>query len=262
MDALDADRIRGALDAGTAGWLRSLEVFESIDSTNAELMRRAATATVDGAVALAEHQSSGRGRRGRSWTTPRGRSIALSIGQRIETPAARLGPLSLVVGVAAATALERRGVPDVKLKWPNDLVLEERKLGGVLIEVVPLRQPTETVIGIGINVVRTAELDAVEAAVATIDDVLASPDRNALVALLISEVHAATERFASAGFGAFRDAWSARNLHAGRRVRVSSLAATVEGVVLGVAEQGELMLDTGSEVRLINAGEVSLREPS
>jgi BirA family biotin operon repressor/biotin-[acetyl-CoA-carboxylase] ligase len=261
VDALDADRIRDFLDAATSRWLLSIEVFETIDSTNSYLMRKASVGAVDGQICLAEHQTSGRGRRGRTWTTPRSRSIALSIGHRVDTPHARLGALSLVVGLAGAIALERIGLSQVGLKWPNDLFLRDAKVGGILIEVVPLKRPVEAVIGVGLNVVRTVELEAVETPVASIDDVLGDVDRNRLAALLIAEIHEAACRFAAHGFTVFRDAWNARNVHAGCRVQVSAPRSLVEGIVLGVDEQGQLMLDTGAEVRAINAGEVSLRAP-
>jgi len=259
MSPLDANRIRAALDADALGWLASLEVFDSIDSTNSHLMRKASSASIDGCVSLAEHQSSGRGRRGRSWTTARGRNVALSIGHRIDVPAPQLGALSLVVGVACAAALARAGLPGVRLKWPNDLLLDEKKLGGVLIEVVPQKQPLETIIGIGINVARSSELESVGVPVASIDDVHRDIERNALVAALIGAVHRAASEFVTRGFAAFRTAWNGLNAHAGRTVRVTTPTTVVEGTVLGVAEQGELMLQTGDEVRLVNAGEVTLR---
>jgi BirA family biotin operon repressor/biotin-[acetyl-CoA-carboxylase] ligase len=259
MAALDAHEIRRHLPDGAGRWLTQLEVFETIDSTNTHLMANASVESVAGRAAVAEHQSAGRGRRGRAWKSPHGQSIALSLGTHVEVPATRLGAVSLVVGLAVVRALDRCGVVGVGLKWPNDVVLNGAKLGGILIEVVPARQPCEVVIGVGINVARDPELVAVVDPVATISDVVATIDRNLVVARLIESIHGHVRRFEAEGFAPFRGAWQAANVHRDARVAVLLGEARIEGRVLGVGEAGELVLGTAEGERRFTSGEVSLR---
>jgi BirA family biotin operon repressor/biotin-[acetyl-CoA-carboxylase] ligase len=255
----DPTRIRRGLPESTDRWLASLEVFESISSTNSYLLAKAAREHVDGHVCIAEYQTAGRGRRGRSWVSPRGGSIAMSLTHRVAVPLARLGAMSLVTGVGAALALDRSGVSGVGLKWPNDLYLAGAKLGGILIEVVPAVQPPLTVIGIGLNLERgAAELAALADPIAAVGDI-AGPDRDELCAALIDCIHSHVLRFETEGFAPFRAEFGRRDVYAGRAVTVAAGLETVTGVVAGVGEDGELLLETGSGPRRIGSGEVTLR---
>ena len=259
-DRLDPDRIRDGLSPAARGWLSRIDVFESIGSTNTHLMGLADAAEIDGHICLAEHQFAGRGRRGRSWTTPRGESLALSVGHRLDVAPARLGALSLVVGLAVASALERCGVTRVGLKWPNDIIHDEAKLGGILIEVVPLKVPAVTVIGVGINISRGSQaLASVETPVAVTDDAVPGLDRNVVASALIDAVHEFAVLFERFGFGRFHAAWDALNVHADRRVTITSGTDRVDGTVRGVTESGELIIETAAGTRSFNSGEVSLR---
>ena len=138
--ALDRDSILAQLSRASRGWLRELRVHAEIDSTNSHLIARAANETIDGVACIAERQTGGRGRRGRTWLTPPGSNIALSLGKSISIPISEVAPLSLVVGLAAVNALARVGVNDVKLKWPNDVLLNGAKVGGILIELAGYRE--------------------------------------------------------------------------------------------------------------------------
>jgi len=259
MMPLAAERIRSRLSDVASRWLGRLEVFETIDSTNSHLMNRADRETIDGHAVLAEHQSAGRGRRGRTWKTPRGQSIALSLGVQIDVPAARLGAVSLVTGLAVASALEQCGVQGVGLKWPNDIFLRGAKLGGILIELVPLRQPPVAVIGVGINVARDPELSEVADPVAAIADTGAEVDRNLLAARLIESIRGHVRRFEVEGFAPFRRPWHDRNVHRDATVAILLGDARIEGRVRGVGESGELVLATADGERRFTSGEVSLR---
>ena len=132
LDLLDTHAIRSGLPASDAAGLASCEVAWEIDSTNAELLRRHATAGVQ--VLLAESQTAGRGRRGRAWASPLAAHLYLSLQRRFDGGVAALSGLSIAVGVAAAEALRALGFAQVGLKWPNDLLAGDRKLGGILIE--------------------------------------------------------------------------------------------------------------------------------
>src|SRR5690606_35740726 len=194
MELLDADAIAARLDPAQRGALASLEVAWSLDSTNSELLRRQ-TPETGAAVLLAERQSGGRGRRGRSWASPLAANIYLSLPRRFGGGLARLPGLSLVAGVASAEALHALGFGAVRLKWPNDLVVADpghglRKLGGLLVEGGgEAGGPARAVIGLGLNV---AMPDGTAADIGQPWTDLASlaggqaPSRNAVVAALLS----------------------------------------------------------------------------
>ena len=141
FEPLEATAIEGHLSPDVQRWVRELRIHQEIDSTNTHLVRRASTESIDGIICLAESQTSGRGRRGRTWLTPTGQSIAISLGQSLGVPVAEVGPLSLVVGIGVAVSLQKMGVEDVRLKWPNDILLDGAKAGGILIEFPMRRTP-------------------------------------------------------------------------------------------------------------------------
>jgi BirA family biotin operon repressor/biotin-[acetyl-CoA-carboxylase] ligase len=257
---LDRALILAGLSPDARRWAREITVHLEIDSTNSHLMSRAATEEVDGVVCIAERQTSGRGRRGRTWLTPAGGSIALSLGRHLSVAIAEIAPLSLVVGVAVANAMERLGVSGVSLKWPNDVLLDGVKVGGILIELAGIADPLKVVIGVGINVGSGAEVSARLGM--PVGDVLARRhdiSRNDLVAELINNIHELTAKFESEGFSAMRADWEALHAHQNRTVRIISANETVEGIARGVTAGGELVLETPSGIRHFSGGEVSLR---
>ena len=259
LDLLDAAAIHAAI-SGRAQ-LSSLDIFPRIDSTNAFLLND--VRPIDGElmrVALAEQQTAGRGRRGRAWASPFARNIYCSVKRQFPCGLEGLSGLSLVVGLAIAEALQALGIPDVQLKWPNDLRAGGKKLGGVLIELAgDAGGPCTAVIGFGINVRMPAS--------ATIDQpwtdlqALASqlPSRNTLVAAILVHLDRALTTFAQQGFAPFAAAWSARDEFRGKPVRMLGLNIEQVGIAAGVDARGALLLETPDGVRPIVAGEVSLR---
>jgi len=244
----------------------SVEVIYECGSTNTVLAERlAAHAVPSGTVIACEHQTAGRGRRGRTWVSEGGGSLAFSLlwrfGRR-NGPAALSG-LSLSVAVAVAQSLEQMGFAGIALKWPNDLLHDGAKLGGILVEV---SAPGNAIIGIGLNVQLPPDFAAtlgrpVTDLAAMTEGRFVLPDRTTLLVGVLSELAAAMERHDREGFAAFRAAWQSRHAHQGQRVSMlrddRSIAA--EGVATGVAEDGALLLRTASGVERIHSGEVSLR---
>ena len=262
IEPLAAPTIRAALTAETAAWLQCLDIRQTIDSTNTALLERAAKQPIDGNVLTAEAQTAGRGRRGREWLSPFGRNLAVSIGFRSQQPPARLGALSLVVGLAVRQALLDAGVEGVELKWPNDVLLQGRKLGGILIELVRATVPVEVVIGIGVNIGGRATIAArVDQSVADVAEQIARPVRNELLARLLNHVVASCQRFEGVGFGPFRKAWQDAHRYQGTNVVVTKAgsADATAGTVLGVTAGGALLLRTPAGVEEFNSGEVTLR---
>jgi BirA family biotin operon repressor/biotin-[acetyl-CoA-carboxylase] ligase len=250
---------------GAAACRFDIDLLAECGSTNAELLARAGAAAPSGTVVVAERQTAGRGRMGRDWLAAPGDSLTFSLLWRL-APGTNLAGLSLAVGVAVARALEKVGVTegnprgtgdtaDIRLKWPNDVLKDGRKLAGILIE---LQSNTTAVIGIGLNLRLP---DAMPAAMRETSAALdAEIDANKLLAALLVELLPVIDGFAGGGFAALRDEWLARHAWAGKPVRVlASPGAAVEGICAGVAEDGALLLETAAGVQRILSGDVSLR---
>ena len=260
IELLDANAIRAQLGGAAGAWLKTLEVFPHIGSTNTELMQRAAGGAIDGTVLLAEAQTAGRGRRGRQWASPFARNLALSLGIRIRRPLEEIGAVSLAVGVAVARTLAAAGVPGVTLKWPNDVLADERKLCGILIELPGAAAPPEVVVGIGVNMGSAATLaHRVEQPIADVLEHVPQASRNAIAGLLIDAVFSLCRRFEADGFAAIKPAYEALHGFHGRPARIVTGAETFEGTVVGVDLDGALRFRGAAGERAFSAGEVSLR---
>ena len=265
FEALDADAIRAQL--GRAGFaaalrrrLRNIAVHWRIDSTNAELLRNAATGAPALSICLAEMQSAGRGRRGRTWVSPLGANIYFSLLQRFEGGMGTLSGLSLAAGVAVAQALEDCGAAGIGLKWPNDLIVDGRKLAGILVEAGgEFLGPCFAVIGIGINLRLPGGVDTGQPAIdlARICDTL--PSRNRVVARVAARLVEALDRFAADGFGAFAKAYAAHDALAGRPVRVHTAQGVRDGIADGVDARGALRVRHGATPAVYDSADVSVR---
>ena len=259
FDPLVPGAIQQALSRQAASWLQRLDVHPVIGSTNAELMAEAQQRSVDGCVSMAELQLRGRGRRGRRWSSPFGANLAISIGVALDRPASALGGVSLVVGLAVLDVLEALEVSDLSLKWPNDILLGDAKLGGILIEMVR-RNGIELVVGIGLNVVLPEPIRAVlPPGVADLSHTTPLPSRSFLAGRVISSVTQFVHEFERMGFAPFRPAFDARHRYRGRHCRVLQGDRSIQGIVTGVGDDGELILQTSEGLRTFHGGEVSLR---
>ncbi|HTP47746.1 MAG TPA: biotin--[acetyl-CoA-carboxylase] ligase [Casimicrobiaceae bacterium] len=257
---LDRRVIAAAMGRGTK---LGVEVVEQIDSTNTELMRRAPRQDIHRHALAAEAQSAGRGRRGRAWKTIAGASLTFSLGWRFARGAGRLSGLTLAVGLAVARALGASGFANIELKWPNDIMCGDAKLGGILVELAgEARGPATAVIGVGLNVVLPAasrrEIDQVVTDLASVSRRRAI-DRNRLLARILRELEAMLETFETEGFAPLRAAWQRR--HALQKLRVRVLlpnGGSARGAVVGVDADGALVLASGGRRLRFASGEVSL----
>jgi BirA family biotin operon repressor/biotin-[acetyl-CoA-carboxylase] ligase len=229
-----------------------VDVIAECDSTNTLLMARADSAP-SGTVLVAECQTAGRGRMGRSWLAEPGASLTFSLLWRLPRGTAPSG-LSLAAGVAIAEALLDLGFDGVALKWPNDILRDGKKLGGILIELAS----STAVIGLGLNLRLPADLpDDVKASASSLD---CDVDRNALLARVLTSLHGVLEAFGVGGFAALRERWLALDAYAGAPVHIlSEFSAPLEGRCVGVDADGALLLDTVGGVQRIISGDVSLR---
>jgi len=257
---LDAERIIQFLSEDCRDrW--EWQVASEIDSTNAEAHRLIGKLGPRALACTSEQQRSGRGRRGRTWVSPYGQNIYLTVVEPFQAGAQALEGLSLVVGLALVQALEEAGYPGCQLKWPNDVLLGDRKLAGILIEIAgDLSSDCVAVIGVGVNVLmsRSVQIDQQWTSL-FLSDRSGELDRNKLIALFMSRLHSMLVEFRREGFSPFVSVWSERDAWIGRAVRVVSGDNAVEGINLGVTDTGALRLSTQAGEVTMHGGEVSLR---
>ncbi len=266
VELLDAAAIQQALTEPAKAWLQQLHLFPAIGSTNTWMMEALAQQSLPqpglaGLVALAECQLAGRGRRGRAWRSPLGSNLALSMGFSLSLPVAELGGLSLVVGMAAVDALDPDGRLGLQLKWPNDVLLEGRKLAGILVEVAHRKGVSEVCVGIGVNWQIPAEVrQLIDQPVAQVSEFAPGLGRNAGAGLLISRLVEFVQAFAKRGFGVMRPHYDNIHAYQGLSCRVIGPQSAIDGTVLGVSDGGELRLQTAEGEQIFSSGEVSLRK--
>ena len=264
-DALDAAKIRERLAPEVRDHVRSVEAAWSTASTNSVLLGRANPPSATSEVFLAEYQTAGRGRRGREWLASPGGAICLSLSWTFREVPRDLGALSLGMGVCTLRALRELGVAGAGLKWPNDLLLGERKFGGVLIELrAESAGPACVVIGIGVNMALGAALlqRIAETGIAATDlksAGLAEPSRNSVAAALVSACLRGLLVFEREGLKPFIEEWRAADALRGRPVDVTAAEGIAHGVARGVDVHGALLVETPQGVRRFIAGDVTLR---
>jgi BirA family biotin operon repressor/biotin-[acetyl-CoA-carboxylase] ligase len=264
-EPLDPARIRERLARHVRDHVRSIEAAWSIPSTNARLLERANPPSGTSEVLLAEYQSAGRGRRGRAWIAPPGGAICLSLSWTFREVPPDLAALSLVIGVCALRVVRELEVQGAALKWPNDLLIGERKLAGVLIELrAESAGPACVVIGIGLNVALGSEFlqriaEAGTAATDLASAGLVAPSRNALAAALVSECVPGLMQFEREGLKPFLEEWRAADALRGRAVNVSAPDGTARGVARGIDLHGALVLETPQGLRRFISGDVTVR---
>lgn len=260
IERLDAARIRAALAASTKAALADLRIVSVIDSTNAALRAEAATLH-SGAVLLAEAQTAGRGRRGRSWASPFAAGFLGSVFWRFERGLADLGGLSLALGISLAEAWRAQGI-DVRVKWPNDLWIDGAKLAGLLVEAGgEFHGPSHVVVGLGLNIALPAALrSGLDQAVTDLHAHLPqSMARNRVVAICLDALHAALAQFEREGFAPFVARWPAVDALAARAVSVQETQRSWDGVACGIDDRGRLQVRAGDNLHAVDAGEISIR---
>ena len=260
VEPLTNSRIRQLLDDAATSWIDTLEIVPVIASTNTALMTRAQDESINGHVLLAELQTQGRGRRGRKWISPFGRNVMLSFGFDLSTDTTNFGSVSLAMGVAVAKAIENVGEVSIQLKWPNDIYLHDRKLGGILIDLLNVGPPVQMLLGIGLNVYAAPDrLEHANAPAIALAQVTPRPNRHAVVSALLNEFVAAIEQYSQQGFSSFMAEWSKRDIYAGHLLCVDGLNEKIEGRSRGIDASGALQLETSEGIRKIIGGDVTIR---
>ena len=264
LDLLDKLLIDTAINQVARSCVYRIDILHSVESTNSYIMEHGTDN--GGNICLAEQQTAGRGRRGRTWASPYGKNLYLSCSWVFESGAAVLEGLSLAVGVALVRALETCNLGGVGLKWPNDLLWRGRKVAGVLLEVSgDATGHCQLVVGIGLNVsmsLRDADqitqpwVDLKEIALA--NDV-PLPTRNNIAAEVLNQLLPLLRDYAEEGFSAWRDDWMSLDAYRGREVRLTSGIKDEIGVARGVDSGGALLLERAGKIKKFSGGELSLR---
>ncbi len=264
---LSRERILSCLGVQAAAVGERLHICDSVDSTNLFLLRRAEQGEcLHGTICIAETQSAGRGRRGRSWVATPYANIMLSLGWQFHDDVRSVSGLSLAAAVALVRSLADFGVLGIQLKWPNDIVWQQQKLGGVLVETRHRAlDGVWVVVGVGLNVYLALEhARAIEQAwtdLTRITDALV--DRDCLAALVIRRLREMLEAYRCGGFGSFRDEWESLHTCQGQRVSVLRDGVTTSARVLGTTDDGALRVrEEGGPIRTYYSGEISLRTTS
>lgn len=254
IQLLDETLIKSQIESGT------IAVLPVIDSTNQYLLERLDTLQ-SGDACIAEYQQAGRGRRGRQWFSPFGANLYLSMYWRLEQgPAAAIG-LSLVIGIVMAEVLRGLGARDVRVKWPNDLYLNDRKLAGILVELTgKTGDAAQIVIGAGINLaMRNVAADVINQGWINLQEAGINIDRNALAITLITELRAALILFEQESLVPFLSRWEVLDNYVNRQVKLIIGEREIFGISRGINEQGALLLEQDGVIKPWVGGEISLR---
>ncbi|QQG28730.1 bifunctional biotin--[acetyl-CoA-carboxylase] ligase/biotin operon repressor BirA [Pectobacterium carotovorum] len=254
MQLLDAEVILKHLPEG------GVTVLPVVDSTNQYILERLDTLS-SGDVCLAEYQQSGRGRRGRQWFSPFGANLYLSLYWRLEQgPAAAVG-VSLVIGIVMAEVLHKLGADGVRVKWPNDLYLKDRKLAGILVELTgKTGDAANLVIGAGINLqMREPAPDTINQGWINLQEAGIEINRNTLASTLISELRSALVIFELQGLEPFISRWEKLDNYFNRPVRLIIGNREIHGIDRGIDRQGALLLENDGLITPYIGGEISLR---
>ena len=265
MATLNSDQIRLVLPAAVRERLETIETFAELDSTNDYLLSQSAPLPQRMRVAIAGHQTAGRGRMDKRWVSPPNAGIWMSLAYTFERMPDQFNALTLAQGVAAIAALEELGFSGVLLKWPNDLIAENRKLGGLLAEMRTGKGDGVTIVlGIGINVDfgqasdTSAELTPPETAIDLRSLSSQMPDRQELIVALIAKLFDCFDHFGSSGFAGFRNAWQRQDWLRGRRIRIDNPDGAITGTASGIDASGALLLTSADGMKSIISGSVTV----
>jgi BirA family biotin operon repressor/biotin-[acetyl-CoA-carboxylase] ligase len=256
------------VSALTTAWVgKTLVCKVETGSTNSDAAQLGRSAAADGTVVVADSQTAGRGRLGRTWISRPGMNLYLSVLLRPKIVPAAAPQLALVAGLAVAEALEQEGL-EPTIKWPNDVLLGGRKVCGILTELEAEADRVEfVVVGIGVNL--NSELadfppELHDRATSVLMSSGKTVDRARFAAVLLAKLEACYERFRTDGFGALAEGWASRSALAGKEITVDGAGGIVKGMYAGIDSEGALLLKEGgadgqsATTRRVLAGDVTI----
>lgn len=265
LELLAAHKIGQVLNNQAKSLISSLEIHQQIDSTNRYLSERAQNHAPSGSICLAEHQTAGKGRRGRQWVSPFGSNIYLSILWRFQQGPAGISGLSLAIGVAVIRALKIYGIDELGLKWPNDIYSLGKKFGGILVEVSgETGGPCVAVIGLGLNMfLPESEAEGIAQAWTDLNKITGRNDlaRNELAGLLLNELMPVIAEFESLGIKAYLDEWRDYDCLKQKAATLYIANQPFDGIVQGIDDNGMLLIKRpDGSVQIFASGEVSFND--
>ena len=260
--SLDADLIKDFLDTDPLDSNIEILLSQSTGSTNDDAKNHLLKQSTLLSIHISEQQIAGRGRNGKQWISPKGKNIYLSIGWLSNLKYFQLDGLSLAIGTILASSLTKLTQNKVGIKWPNDLLIEKKKISGILIETIDLNNQVGVVIGIGINVhMSKEEGKEIDQQWISLDEVTESiNNRNQVIGDVVNRVFQLTSLFTEKGFKPYKSDYESFDMLAGKKcnVNIEGIDKTVD--VLGVNDKGEMLVKEGSENLTLRYGEVSIRE--
>lgn len=263
LELLDREKILAAMSRQSLDLLQQLEIHQSIESTNACLLNRDASAKASGQVCLAEQQTAGRGRRGRQWISPFGNNIYFSLLWEFSMGPAQLSGLSLVAGLSVVRSLESVGVGEVGMKWPNDIYWRKRKLAGLLLEVTGESEgPGSVVLGIGINTGMSAlQGESIGQPWVSLREITGGNNisRNRLTGLVLGNLMQTMAEFEQRGLQPLLQEWQRYDIYHDCPVTVHMGKKSINGIYRGIDHTGAMLLEHEGEISPFHGGEVSLR---
>jgi len=264
LDLLDKESITKNLSKKTLNQLNQLEVFVDIDSTNSYLNAKSFDGAPSGYVVLAEQQKKGQGRRGRTWVSPFACNLTLSILWRFQFGPAQLGCLSLFIAVAIVRALNKLGINDVGVKWPNDIYWQNKKLAGILLEMRgEANGPSAVVIGVGLNMaMRSNNIDVtkdIDQSWVDLESITgAKVERNYFTALVINSLFDVLTAVPDKQQGLLQE-WQSMDVLKGQEIDVHFADKVIHGKALGINQDGALKILHKNKELICHSGEVSIR---
>lgn len=258
MELLCKQRVLGGVSIPSRQLIDCLYILETTDSTNNVVRSQIEKGTAQGFVCFSERQSGGRGRHGREWVSPFGRNLYMSLSWHFDEGAASLEGLSLAVGVSVARVIESFGLSDVGLKWPNDILLEKKKVGGVLLEMMgdPIGR-CQVIVGVGINLGMTSEA-AIDQPWADLNS-YAQISRNHLASALLSELLPMLDGYSRAGFSSYHAQWEFYDAYRDSPIKLLTPRMEVQGIGRGVSRSGAIQIEVDGAIESYSGGEISLR---
>jgi BirA family biotin operon repressor/biotin-[acetyl-CoA-carboxylase] ligase len=264
---LDSEKIEAAIPLDRLSKLQKLVILDSIDSTNSYAMRaiQAGHGIPEPGkflVYLAEQQTSGKGRRGREWVSPFGQNIYLTMVRNIDSGTMKTEGISLVVGLALVRALEALGLSSLKVKWPNDVLFDNMKLGGILLEITgDIGGVCQLIIGVGINIrCQPEQMQNVSQPWTDLNRITGNTtDRNLLAGYAVLNIMQALSEFESHGLQGFLDEWEQYDATIDKEVELISGESSRFGKARGISKTGALLFEVDGITQEVQGGEISLR---
>lgn len=262
IDWLNQAQIYEFLPNHIQNLISEFSIRQIISSTNDFVAQSLQKKSQSGVVCLAEMQSAGRGRRGRTWLSPPAGTFYGSVGWVFNEGFQVIEGLSLAIGVAVIHALTACGVKGLQLKWPNDIVWNGKKLGGILIEMnAEVGGSCQVIVGVGINLALPQTLkQQIDQEVVDLREICPDLNRQQVTASLIHQIVLVLRDYSTQGFKAYRQTWQNYDVLLGLPVKVLGLAQNIEGIGAGIDEQGAFLIQTATGIEAISGGEVSIRK--